>query len=98
MTKVLATRATGFVATHTILRLLDTGYEVRGTARSAEKGARLNQILSDYAVKLIEIELISADLNAHAGWDTAMEGVTYVQHIVSPFPASTASAIAYGRV
>lgn len=86
MTKVLVTGATGFVASHLILALLDKGYEVRGTARSAEKAARLNKILSDYAGKPIEIEVVSADLNSDEGWAVAMQSVTYVQHVASPFP------------
>ncbi|MEC7291300.1 MAG: NAD-dependent epimerase/dehydratase family protein, partial [Pseudomonadota bacterium] len=34
MTKVLVTGATGFIASHTILTLINKGYEVRGTARA----------------------------------------------------------------
>jgi len=86
MTKVLVTGATGFIASHTILALIEKGYEVRGTARSADKAARLNAILSDYAGKAIEIELVSADLTRDDGWSEAMEGVTYLQHLASPIP------------
>lgn len=86
MTKVLVTGATGFIASHTILALIEKGYEVRGTARSANKAARLNAILSDYAGKAIEIELVSADLTSDDGWSEAMEGVTYLQHLASPIP------------
>ena len=86
MAKVLVTGATGFIATHTIVRLLDKGYEVRGTARDASKASKLNQILSDYAGKPIEIELVSADLTNDDGWDVAMDGIDFVQHIASPLP------------
>lgn len=86
MTKVLVTGATGFIASHTILALIEKGYEVRGTARSADKAARLNAILSDYAGNPIEIELVSADLTSDDGWTEAMEGVTYLQHLASPIP------------
>ena len=86
MTKVLVTGATGFIASHTILALIEKGYEVRGTARSANKAARLNAILSDYAGKAIEIELVSADLTSDDGWSEAMDGVTYLQHLASPIP------------
>ena len=34
MNKVLVTGATGFIATHLILGLLEKGYQVRGTART----------------------------------------------------------------
>lgn len=86
MTKVLVTGATGFIASHTILTLLDKGYEVRGTARSASKADKLNATLSAYAGKPVEIELVSADLTSDEGWGEAMEGVTYLQHLASPIP------------
>lgn len=86
MTKVLVTGATGFIASHVILSLIDKGYEVRGTARSSSKAAKLNATLSAYAGKPVEVELVSADLTKDEGWAEAMEGVTYVQHVASPFP------------
>jgi dihydroflavonol-4-reductase len=86
MTKVLVTGATGFIASHTILALVNKGYDVRGTARSASKADTLNATLSAYAGKPIEIELVSADLTRDEGWDAAMDGVTYLQHLASPIP------------
>lgn len=86
MTKVLVTGATGFIASHTILALINKGYEVRGTARSASKAEQLNATLSAYAGKPIEVELVSADLTKDDGWAEAMEGVTYLQHLASPIP------------
>lgn len=88
MTKVLVTGATGFIASHTILALINKGYEVRGTARSASKADHLNATLSQYSGKPIEIELVSADLTKDEGWAEAMEGVTYLQHLASPIPSN----------
>ena len=87
MPKVLVTGATGFVASHLILGLLDEGYAVRGTIRSLAKGPRLLKDLSDYAGREIEIELVEADLSSNDGWTEAMDGVDFVQHVASPFPA-----------
>lgn len=87
MTTVLVTGATGFIASHTILALIEKGYTVRGTARSASKTEKLNAMLSTYAGKPIEIEVVAADLSRDEGWMEAMQGVTYLQHIASPFPA-----------
>lgn len=84
MSKVLVTGATGFIASHTILELVNKGYSVRGTARSASKADQLNTTLSAYAAKPIEIELVSADLTQDEGWIKAMEGVTYLLHLASP--------------
>ena len=86
MTKVLVTGATGFIASHTILALINKGYEVRGTARSPEKSAALNKTLSAYAGKPVEIELVAADLTSDDGWSEAMDGITYLQHLASPIP------------
>jgi len=83
---VLVTGATGFIASHLILELIERGYTVRGTARSAEKAGALNAILSAYAGKPVEIELVSLDLTRDEGWAEAMEGVDFVQHVASPFP------------
>lgn len=48
MSKVLVTGASGFVAAHTVLQLLDKGYSVVGTVRSKEKGESLaRQIKND---------------------------------------------------
>ncbi|MEM9375897.1 MAG: aldehyde reductase [Pseudomonadota bacterium] len=88
MTKVLVTGATGFIASHTILALIQKGYEVRGTARSASKAEQLNATLSTYAGKPIEVELVSADLTRDEGWAEAMHGITYLQHLASPFPTN----------
>ena len=88
MPTVLVTGATGFIASHLILELIERGYTVRGTARSAAKAEALNKILSDYAGKPVEIELVSLDLTSDEGWIAAMEGVDFVQHVASPFPAA----------
>ena len=87
MTKVLVTGATGFLASHLVLQLIDRGYEVRGTVRSLEKGDKLQQALSEYAGKPVSIEFILADLNSDDGWSEAVDGVTFVQHVASPFPS-----------
>ena len=89
MTTVLVTGATGFIASHTILALIEKGYTVRGTARSASKAEKLKATLSQYASQPVNIELVSADLTSDAGWDEAMQGVTYLQHLASPFPTET---------
>lgn len=86
MQTVLVTGATGFIASHLILQLLEKGYRVRGTARSAEKAQALNSVLSEYSGKPVNIEIIAADLSADDGWDEAVRGADFVQHVASPFP------------
>ncbi|HPF23844.1 MAG TPA: aldehyde reductase [Hyphomonas sp.] len=88
MARVLVTGATGFIAGHVIVKLLEAGHEVRGTARSASKADGLNRNLSAYAKRPVSIELVAADLNSDAGWAEAVAGMDYVQHVASPFPAN----------
>ena len=87
MAKVLVTGATGFIAGHVILQLLDAGHEVRGTARSASSAAKLNKTLSKYAGRPIAIELVAANLERDDGWAEAVAGMDFVQHVASPFPS-----------
>ena len=87
MAKVLVTGATGFIAGHVILQLLDAGHEVRGTARSASSAAKLNETLSQYAGRPVAIELVAANLERDDGWAEAVAGMDFVQHVASPFPS-----------
>ncbi len=89
---VLVTGATGFIAQHCIIQLLEAGYAVRGTARSAERTAEVAQIiaphLSDAArVRLDDdFEIVAADLTADAGWEPAATDCRFVLHVASPIP------------
>ena len=87
MAKVLVTGATGFIAGHVILQLLEAGHEVRGTARSASSAARLNETFSKYAGRPIAIDLVAANLERDDGWAEAVAGMDFVQHVASPFPS-----------
>jgi len=90
--KVLVTGATGFIAQHCIIQLLEAGYTVRGTARSRH-GAdgialTLSPHLSPSARQRLEttFQLVEADLLKDDGWDDAVEGCRYVLHVASPIP------------
>jgi nucleoside-diphosphate-sugar epimerase len=89
---VLVTGATGFIAQHCMLQLLEAGYRVRGTARSAGRTAEVADVLrphlSDAARAGLadRFEVVAADLTADAGWDEAVAGCRYVLHVASPIP------------
>lgn len=88
-TTVLVTGATGFIAGHCILKLLDAGYPVRGTARSAGRADHVAELLRPHLTdpsSLDRLEIVAADLNADAGWDAAAKGCRYVLHVASPLP------------
>jgi len=82
-TTVLVTGASGFVAQHTILRLLEAGYRVRGTLRSLAKADRVRAVLGADADR---VELVEADLMNDDGWRDAVRGCRFVLHVASPLP------------
>ncbi|HNA55154.1 MAG TPA: aldehyde reductase [Anaerolineales bacterium] len=83
---ILVTGASGFVAIHTVIQLLQQGYNVRGTIRSLSKEADLRKTISNYVQANDRLEILSADLSQDAGWDEAMQNVETVLHVASPFP------------
>lgn len=85
--RVLLTGATGFIARHIALQLLERGYLVRGTVRSAEKGEALRATLAKAGADVARLEVAVADLTRDAGWDEAATGCDFVCHTASPFPA-----------
>src|SRR5580704_8032276 len=88
---ILVTGASGYVAGHSILRLLEGGYNVRGTLRSLKRAGDVRQWLTKArggsdpgdTLSFVEAELTNPD-----GWDAAMGGVRYVLHVASPIPSS----------
>lgn len=83
---ILVTGASGFVAIHTIIQLLEQGYAVRGTIRSLNKEADLRNTIMKYVQANDRLEILPADLEQAAGWEGAMSGVETVLHVASPFP------------
>jgi dihydroflavonol-4-reductase len=65
--RVLVTGATGFIAMHTILLLLEQGYRVRGTVRSLDRSESLRATLANHTARLENLELVAADLMMPAG-------------------------------
>jgi dihydroflavonol-4-reductase len=89
---VLVTGASGFVATHCIVQLLRAGYRVRGTLRSAARGASLRSVLrrelgADGAL-IDKLELCEAELTLDADWREAVRSCDHVLHIASPVPTT----------
>jgi nucleoside-diphosphate-sugar epimerase len=88
---VLVTGASGYVAGHCILRLLDGGYNVRGTLRSLKRAGEVRQWLTKARGGIDPSDTLSfveAELTDTKGWDAAMERVRYVLHVASPIPSS----------
>jgi dihydroflavonol-4-reductase len=83
---VLVTGASGFIATHCILALLDKGYAVRGTVRDLTRAAALKASLAKHNPKAAGISLVRAELTSDEGWADAARGCAYVLHVASPNP------------
>ena len=86
--RVLVTGASGFIAKHIVLQLLEEGYAVRGTVRSTEAQASVISSIGGQGVSTGRFDLVRADLTRDEGWDAAMDGCRFVVHTASPFPAS----------
>jgi len=85
-TPVLVTGASGFIAIHCIIQLLEQGYHVRGTLRSMSRENELRKTLAKFVQANAKLTFVQADLLADAGWAEAMQGCDYVLHVASPFP------------
>ena len=86
---VLVTGASGFIAQHTILQLLEAGHRVRGTLRSLGREAEVRKVISGNLkdAKLAErLELVAAELTRDDGWREAVRGCRFVVHMASPLP------------
>lgn len=83
---ILVTGGSGFLAAHTILRLLADGRRVRGTIRSASRETEVRSWLANAGADTERLEFTVADLTSDAGWDEAMADTEYVLHVASPFP------------
>ncbi len=83
---VLVTGASGFVAIHCIIQLLEEGYTVRGTLRSMGREKELRKTITKFVNRNDQLTFVQTDLLDDAGWDQAVQGCEYVLHIASPFP------------
>ncbi len=87
MKKIMVTGASGYIAKHVVLQLLQAGYAVRGSVRSASREAEIRdamtaQLGNDPGAAL---EFAHLDLTSDAGWAEALQGVDGLFHTASPF-------------
>ncbi len=90
--RVLVTGASGYIAKHILVKLLNAGCQVigsvRGLARAAEVRAAVAPVLDDPAGLDERLSFVTLDLEEDRGWAGAMTGVDAVIHAASPFPMS----------
>ncbi|MRX44542.1 SDR family oxidoreductase [Agromyces kandeliae] len=83
---ILVTGGTGFVGVSCIIRLLADGARVRTTVRDLARADELRALVRLGGTDPDGIEVVAADLLDDAGWPAAVDGVTHVLHVASPFP------------
>ncbi|CAI2373722.1 unnamed protein product [Moneuplotes crassus] len=87
---VLVTGVSGYVASWCVHTLIKTGkYRVRGTVRDHTNESKMEVLRKGFGDYYDQIEFVSADLQDKTAMKRAIEGVTYVLHVASPFPLST---------
>jgi nucleoside-diphosphate-sugar epimerase len=82
---VLVTGASGFLASHIVLKLLSQGVSVRGSVRNTNKGDRIRKVLQKHGADTSRLSFVELDLMSDAGWQEAMRGVKFLIHTASPF-------------
>lgn len=83
--KVLVTGGNGYLGLHIIAQLLTQGYEVRTTLRDLEKKVDVIETLTQNQIPNInQLTFVQADLVNDAGWDAAVQDITYVLSVASP--------------
>jgi len=87
MSTILVTGGSGFIGSHSILRLLAAGHQVRTTVRSLKREGDVRAMLKEGGAKPSDrLSFIAADLEKDGGWPEAVADCEYVLHVASPFP------------
>ena len=85
MKTVLLTGISGYIGLHCAKKLLDAGYNVRGSVRSQAKGQEALNTLAAASVDTQNLTLVELDLTLDNGWEDASAGCEFVMHVASPF-------------
>jgi len=80
---VLVTGANGFVASHVVDRLLEDGFNVRGSVRSGEKGKWLHEVFEAKFGKGRFETVVVPDMEPDGAFDAAVKGVAGICHTAS---------------
>lgn len=83
---VLVTGGSGYLASWTVVQLLDMGYHVRTTVRDLSREGQVRAAIANGTAAYSKFSVVQADLKHDEGWDRATAGADYVVHVASPMP------------
>ena len=87
--RVLVTGGGGYVAGWCMVELLNHGYFVRATVRTAGREAGVRAAIARHVHAGDRLSFVVADLMKDEDWDAAMSGCDYVLHVASPLGGGT---------
>ena len=91
MEKVFVSGGSGFISLHLISKLIQEGYKVRTSLRSLDRKQEVIDAVEKEVSTAGMLEFCELDLLKDEGWDEAVAGCDYVQHIASPIPTSNSN-------
>lgn len=87
---IFVTGASGYIAKHIIVQLLEAGFHVRGSVRSLDRAEAIRNDVAGALTNAGELtdrlEFTALDLERDEGWDDALSGADALFHTASPFP------------
>lgn len=85
---VLLTGASGYIAKHIALQLLNAGYSVRASLRNLNRADEMRSALIPHLTAPLgdRLSFVALDLDQDAGWAEALTGVDVLIHTASPLP------------
>ena len=90
MQTVLLTGASGYIAKHIAVQLLNAGFTVRASVRNLTRADEVRAAVQPHLNGPLaeRLSFVALDLEQDAGWDVALQGVDVLMHTASPFPLS----------
>ena len=87
---VLVTGASGFIAKHIVLELLNADYRVVGSLRTEPRRDEVRDAVRPHLASAADLDqrlrFVTLDLGKDDGWLDAMSGVDVLMHTASPLP------------
>lgn len=87
---VVVTGASGYIAKHIVVQLLNAGYRVRASVRTPGRGQEVRDVAGKFAPDAMRdpgrLEIAILDLLQDSGWSEALRGSKALVHTASPFP------------